>query len=294
MGSAPASWRFEAIGTGWQIGTGNEVSPADRAAVSTLIDAYDAVYSRFRADSSVRDFARTGGSVDLGPHWPELWDTYVNLEDLTAGAVTPLVGRALETLGYDPAYSLIPSGVPSPVPALGDTLHSTGTILSATEPVLLDVGAVGKGQLVDLVTGLLMARGYPALTVDAGGDIRHAGQAGLRVALEHPFDRTRAIGVIELDASGPRCAIAGSATNRRAWGEGLHHVLDGRTGKPVDSIVATWAIGESALIADAAATALFFAGPEAVATRLEIDWVRMFSNGRVEYSRTLPGEVFTA
>ncbi|WP_187976310.1 FAD:protein FMN transferase [Mycetocola sp. JXN-3] len=294
MVPAPAPWRFEAIGTGWQITTENEVSPGDRATVSTLIDAYDAVYSRFRADSLVRGFAQTGGSVDLGAHWPDLWDTYVDLEDLTAGAVTPLVGRALETLGYDAAYSLIPSGIPGPVPALGDTLRSVGTVVTTTEPVLLDVGAVGKGQLVDLVVGLLMARGYTALTVDAGGDIRHAGSSGLRVALEHPFDPTRAIGVIELAGSGPRGAIAGSATNRRAWGEGLHHVLDGRTGKPVDSIVATWAIGESALIADAAATALFFAGPEAVATRLDVDWVRMFTNGRVEFSRTLPGEVFIA
>ena len=35
-------------------------------------------------------------------------------------------------------------------------------------------------------------------------------------------------------------AIAASAANRRAWGDGLHHVLDAVTGEPVRGVVATW------------------------------------------------------
>ncbi len=54
-----------------------------------------------------------------------------------------------------------------------------------------------------------------------------------------PSIRRRAIGVVELD---PEDALCGSATNRRAWGDGLHHVLDGRTGRPTNDIVATWVV----------------------------------------------------
>ena len=59
----------------------------------------------------------------------------------------------------------------------------------------------------------------------------------MRIGLEHPYDATRAIGVVEL-RDGAMCA---SAVNRRVWGEGLHHVLDARTGLPVRTWAATWA-----------------------------------------------------
>ncbi len=65
---------------------------------------------------------------------------------------------------------------------------------------------------------------------------------------------------------GADAALCASATNRRAWGDGLHHVLDARTGVPVRSVVATWAVGADAMRADAIATALFFEGGPELAT----------------------------
>ena len=53
-------------------------------------------------------------------------------------------------------------------------------------------------------------------------------------------------------------ALAASAVNRRAWGDGLHHVIDALTGLPTASVVATWALAPDALHADGLATALFF------------------------------------
>ena len=74
------------------------------------------------------------------------------------------------------------------------------------------------------------------------------------VGLEHPYDPARAIGIVSLGAG----ALCASAANRRAWGDGLHHVLDGTTGAPVRTVVASWAMAASAMVADALATALFF------------------------------------
>ena len=83
-------------------------------------------------------------------------------------------------------------------------------------------------------------------------------------------------------------ALCASATNRRAWGDGLHHVLDARTGQPVRTIAATWAVAPTAMRADALATALFFDGGPRLAHEWGIEWVRMTTDGRVEWSPGLP------
>jgi len=71
-------------------------------------------------------------------------------------------------------------------------------------------------------------------------------------------------------------------------------VLDGRTGEPVRTVAATWAVAPTAMHADAVATALFFAGGEALAPRWEASWVRMSTDGRVDWSPGCTAELFAA
>ena len=111
----------------------------------------------------------------------------------------------------------------------------------------------------------------------------------MRSGLEHPFDPSRAIGVATI---GDR-ALCASAINRRVWGDGLHHVLDARTGLPVRTWAATWAIAPDAMIADAVATALFFDGGPDLAARWGVEWVRMSTDGRAQRSPGCPVEIFT-
>lgn len=255
MRPAPEQWRFEAIGTGWQIDTAAVLGEADRAAVRACVEDFDRRWSRFRADGAVAAL-RTGAPVDLGADAPALFALYDALHELTDGAVNPLIGAGLETLGYDAEYRLRPVGEPRAAPSWSSARRD-GTVLTVPEGTVLDIGAVGKGYLVDLVARVLAERGQPSV-IDAGGDILNAGTAPVRVALEHPDDPTMAVGVHEL---APGRALCGSAVNRRAWGEGLHHVLDARTGIPITGVQATWAVADRAALADAAATAAFFVHP---------------------------------
>jgi len=202
--------------------------------------------------------------------------------------MSPLVGRALEELGYGSTYSLQPSATRTRVPEWHEALSWNGNELTTHTPTLLDVGAAGKGYLVDLVAEVLREHGVDTMTVDASGDLLHRGETPLRVALEHPRDTRKAIGVVTVQNQ----AMCASAPNRRAWA-GLHHILDARTGLPTDRIIATWAIAATALEADGLATALFFAKPAELAAEFEFHYVRMFSTGRVEYSPDLNGELFT-
>lgn len=253
------------------------------------IDGFDRTWSRFRDDSLVARIATAPGVWEFPPDAPALFDLYRRLYEVTDGAVSPLVGRALESLGYDRAYSLRPTGRPATVPAWDDAIAWDGHALSTVKPVSIDVGAAGKGYLVDIVSAMLVEAGHVEFIVDGSGDIRQLGADPIRVGLEHPLDPTKAIGIANVYNG----SICSSATNRRTWGSGLHHVIDATTGLPTTRVIATWAIAATALEADGLATALFFAEPAQLEVGFEFTWVRMFSTGLVEFSPHLDGEIFS-
>ena len=284
MKRLPESWRFDAIGTAWTIDSVEPVSDVQRAAVADLVAQVDRTWSRFREDGGVARL-RAGESVDLGPGAAALLDLYDLLHEATDGAVNPLVGGGLEVLGYDAAYTLRQHGGPVAAPAWSSATRD-GSVLTVPTGAVLDVGAAGKGWLVDRVADLLVAGGHTT-TVDAGGDIAHRGSAPIRVALEHPGDPTMAVGVATLAAGK---ALCGSAVNRRAWGEGLHHVLDARTGAPTRGVVATWVVADTAAVADGAATALFFVEPDRlVDLGIAAAWIDATG---LHSTPDFPGEVF--
>jgi thiamine biosynthesis lipoprotein len=279
---------FDAIGTRWSIHVDGPLDVVTLARVRSRIAAYDAVWSRFRDDSLVAQMSREPGRYRLPVEAGPLLDLYATLARCTDGAVSPLVARSLVRLGYDAEYSLRPSGAAEPAPLWEDVLERDGDTLVVREPVLLDVGAAGKGQLVDLVAAELRDCGIDRYVVDAGGDLVHRGGERFRVALQVPGDPMRALGVVELDGA----ALCGSAVDRRAWGDGLHHVLDARTGLPTRDVVATWVVADSAMVADGLATAHFFADPDRLEAAFDHTYVRLQADGRARYSLGFPGEVF--
>ena len=285
---ASAPWRFDAIGTSWQIDTTVPLGPDARAAVTDVIETFDRQWSRFRPDSIVAALSGGASTVSAPPDAADMLDAFVQLDRATEGAVNPLVGASLEARGYDADYALIDRGArPAPHDWRARLTWTTET-LSLTEPAVIDVGALGKGRLVDRVLTTLAPFAVGDVVVDASGDLVVRG-ATQRIGLEHPYDPRRAIGVVELTDA----ALCASATNRRAWGDGLHHVLDARTGEPVRTIAATWAVAPTAMRADAISTALFFDGGPELAHEWGVEWVRMTTDGRVEWSPGSTAELFT-
>jgi thiamine biosynthesis lipoprotein len=294
MTASSSTFVFDGIGTRWEIVTPRPVDSRLRGLVLGTVQAFDRAWSRFRDDSLVTRLAREGGCAEFPPEAPALFDLYDRLHEATAGAVDPLVGRDLELLGYDTHYTLHP--------AIGEdaaaerqrprrrwdrNVRRDGRTVTVCEPTLIDVGAVGKGLLVDLVGDLLRDEGVAGSLVDASGDMRHRGGDAVRVGLEHPYLPDRVLGVIELGDA----ALCASSTTRRRWGPGLHHVLDGRTGRPVTDIVATWAFASDTATADGIATALFSTPAERLASRFEFTSVRMHRDGRIETWGEFPGEL---
>lgn len=285
---------FDAIGTYWEIDTPQPLAASLRQAILERIARFDAVYSRFRADSLVARIAAApaGGRFEFPDDAPPLFDLYDGLYAATSGAVDPLVGRDLELLGYDPHYSLTHDPIAiarysHERPNWKADVQRQGSVIVTQRCLVIDVGAAGKGYLVDIVAGMLRDEGIDAFVVDGSGDLVHAGSEPLDVGLEHPSDPTLAIGVARLKGR----ALCASASNRRAWGP-FHHVVDGRTGVPVRDIVATWVVADDALTADGLATALFFVPAERLAASFDFSFVRMFADGRAELSPGFDGALF--
>ena len=56
-------------------------------------------------------------------------------------------------------------------------------------------------------------------------------------------------------------------------------------------VTATWVVSSDAATADGLATALFVAAPEQLSA-FDFSWVRMLTDGRVQWSDDFPGELF--
>jgi len=254
-----------------------------RAVVVERIERFDRDWSRYRDDSLVARIARTPGRYRLPDDAAAMLALYAELYVATAGRVSPLVGGALGAAGFGPRLA----DVPVDIPRWDDALAWDGEHLDTVAPLVLDVGAAGKGHLVDLVSALLTDAGIARHVVDGSGDLRIR-DVPMRIALEHPADPRKAVGVAELSEG----ALSASSGNRRRLADGRHHILDAVTGLPARDVVATWAVAGDDLTADGAATALFFDTDPDWFGRRGVEWVRMLSDGTLQASRGFPGEVF--
>ena len=279
------TWSFTATGCPWRVLTRRALPPGARGQVLELVDAYEGVWSRFREDSLVSRAARgeVGGLGEAGTRGtpgPVVLDLprgsgrmlalYDLLHRASAGRIDPLVGADLVELGYDPAYSFT---------VRDGALHRLGARRGR-----LTWGQVRRDG--DRLT-------LPEVVVDASGDLVVRSGTPVRLGLEEPGSPGRVIGVVTLR----RGALAASGVSERAWGEGLHHVLDALTGLPVRDVLATWAVAGTCAQADGIATALFLTPPQQLAAAgLRYDFVLERADATVLTSRTFPrlGELFTS
>lgn len=273
------SYRFEAIGTFFEIVTEQELTKALTDEVIGSIEAFDAYFSRFRRDSVVTQMMKTPGKYTLPAGSDQLLALYEELYELTEMKVNPLVGASLESLGYDAHYRLTKQAS-TPAPPLS-LLRRNGQQVELAEPIVLDVGAAGKGYLVDSIGRILEENQITSYVIDASGDMLVNGGAGEQVGLEDPLHEGRVIGQINVRDQ----ALCASAVNRRKWGDGLHHVVDPTSGDPTQDIIATWVLAETTLLADGLATALFFTHPNTLATRYTYEYMRVHADGTIEFSK---------
>lgn len=281
------SYIFKALGTPWRIETNIKLSPALKNIIQNRIYTFDATYSRFKKDSLVTQISKKAGEYTFPEDAQKLFSLYKELYDASNGRVTPLIGEMIARAGYDSEYSLQPQAQ-KPIPAWEEAMQWNDLTLHTNLPITLDVGAAGKGYMVDIIASILDEHAVEDYVIDASGDLRHKGSSENKVGLEHPLDTHKVIGVVDVRNK----SLCASASNRRVWGEGMHHIFDPNKMAPIQDVIATWVIADEAMVADGLATALFFVDPVILRSKFDYEYARVLANGSIEYSAFFKGALF--
>lgn len=248
----------------------NERDPAGAWHLAeTLADEWEQTFSRFRKDSELSKLnAAAGQPIHASRRLYDAVDLALAGSKASKGLFDPTVLPALLAVGYDRDFSQIDSAPtlatpPAPVPGINGIVRDPAArTISLPHGVTLDLGGIVKGLYADVLAEMLAD--WSGGCVSAGGDLRVWGDGpsghGWLVGVEHPADANIDIAEARVYGGG----VATSGTNRRNWRRGnreVHHLIDPRTGQPGGrNVWSVTVVGETASLAEVAATALFLAG----------------------------------
>jgi thiamine biosynthesis lipoprotein len=222
------------------------------------------------------------------------------------GLFDPAVGRLISLWGFhseewgerplpdaDTIAKLVAAG-----PSMTD-LHIDGATVYCDNPLVkLDFGGFAKGVAIDGAIDILKRLGIENAVINAGGDLRAIGRHGerpWRIGIRHP----RNGGVLAaLETHGDEAVFTSGDYERffERDGRRYHHIIDPRTGYPSQGTASLTVItAADAGLADAAATALFVAGPQRwreIAARMGLRHVLLVdTDGNVYITRPMAERV---
>jgi thiamine biosynthesis lipoprotein len=295
--------RFVAMGTFVEV-VAEAPNPDVRADLTRDIDALLRPFERDYYAWTDGELARLnrglarGDAVRVTPELAELLRVAQRYGALSNGAFEPGVGALVELWGFHNGTAA-PSAPPEPAAVAAGVARATGIRNLEIAPdgtvrrmhgeaFMLDLGGIAKGAALDRIIAELRSAAIENALVNAGGQVRVLGSRDgrpWRVGIRAP--RAEAIlGVVEL-ASGESVSTSGDYERYyESDGKRMHHILDPRTGYPVTHTQAVTVVAADGVLADAASTALFVAGPEAwraVAQALGVAMaLRVDASGEIE------------
>jgi len=130
--------------------------------------------------------------------------------------------------------------------------------------VSVNLGGMAKGYAVDVCYDKITAMGGRNIMVNLGGNIRCAGQPypgeSWRIGVRDPFDNKKILGRLTL-TNGQAVATSGNYERFVVIGDKRYaHIIDPRTGYPVEGMVGVTVMAPNGLQADVMSTALFVLG----------------------------------
>ena len=162
-------------------------------------------------------------------------------------------------------------------PRMSDIHINDFRLSTNNSAVKLDFGAFGKGVGIDRAIEKLKSMGIENAILNAGGDLRAIGSRDgkpWRIAIKRPSG-TGVLGIIETNKDESIFTSGDYERNYTYDDTSYHHILDPRTGYPAKGVLSVTVIHSNATTADAAATALFIAGPK--------DWHRIAKKMGVKF-----------
>ncbi|MCU1370276.1 MAG: FAD:protein transferase [Ilumatobacteraceae bacterium] len=215
------------------------------------------------------------GTVGATPELQDLLGLAARWQTATGGAFNPMSGILTQRW----MRAVHEGTVPSPeeladlVAAIAQPPFAVrnGVVVRTASCAMLDLNAIAKGHVVDLVAQHVLANhDVSRLVINAGGDLVHRGAGAVGVAVEdpyHPYDNAPPIADLVLSDA----AVATSGRSRRWFEVDCHRysrVLDPRTGSPVSHTASATVVAPTAATADVLATAASVLSPDETLTLL--------------------------
>ena len=247
------------------------LAAAERTVVAEIV-RLERVFSAFDTSSELHRW-RTGATDLASDELVELLTMSLSWQQRARGAYNPAVGAltrawsAAEATGEAPSEAelvRLARSIREPRFAIAD-----GAAVRLGDCREVNLNAIAKGFIVDRAAAAGMAvAGVDAITVNAGGDLVHRGAGSITVGIEDPrnaYDNTGPLTALTI----AREAVATSGSARRGYYVGARrfsHVIDPRTGQPVDRVLSASVVASDAVVADIVATvASVLDPPEGVA-----------------------------
>ena len=268
------------------------------AEIETMLRQYERDYYAWgdgelaRLNAGLRDARPVEVSTELA----RLLGAARRLSEQSGGAFDPGIGALVELWGFHSDSGTEPrapdpAGIAAWLAAgagIADLSIADSRISTSVSGLLVDLGGIAKGDAVDRIIRMLTRHGIENAIVNAGGDLRALGSAGARawrIGIQSPR-AAGILGVLELDDGEAAFTSGDYERYYELEGERRHHILDPATGYPAGHTQAITVIAADGITADAAATALFVAGPDRwrdVAVAMGVRHVlRVDASGRME------------
>ena len=234
--------------------------------------------STYQPDSQLSRFNRAapGTPVKVDGDLIDVMVAAAEVRQASRGAFDTSVKALVDLWGFgaQPGQQAIP-----PQAAINRALQKTGMehvlidrmagTLARPAEVTVDLSAIAKGYAVDEIALLLEKAGLADYLVEIGGEVITRGEKSpgetWQVGIESP-EAAEGMLFHEIQLGSSRTAIATSGNYRNYFihdGQRYSHIINPRTGWPVaHGLASVTVISESAMLADAWATALFVLGPE--------------------------------
>ncbi len=238
----------------------------------------------------------TGGWFSVNASVLPLIEKGRDLAGITDNLFNPAIGRLIALWGYHQDEP--PTGPPptkeaiekllAQHPRMSDIEFDGLRIRSRNPAVQLDFGAMAKGLAIDRVINYLHSQGIRNAIINAGGDLKVIGSHGdrpWRIGIRHPRKQGEVLAALNVN-DGESVFTSGDYERFYVYqGRRYHHIIDPRTGYPADQTTSVTVIHTNAATADAAATALFVAGPggwQAIARKMQLRYVMLVDkNGQI-------------
>jgi thiamine biosynthesis lipoprotein len=254
-------------------------SQGPQAAVQAfdLVDRLEDQMTVYRPHSEVSQINRRAAheAVRVELHLHGLLRYGVELSEATAGAFDMTAGPLVKLWAACRKQGRLPDL--AEIDAAGDLVNwrhleldeQRTTIRFDRDGVEINLGAIGKGYALDRAARVLLDAGVEDFLFHGGrssliafGSRQGVGEGGgWRVAIRHPLRPDRPVGEVRLVNRGMGTSGSGTQffTHR---GQRYGHILDPRTGWPVEGMLSTTVLAPTAAAADALSTAFYVLGVE--------------------------------